>query len=442
MATKAQTKKGDKIAAFVSQYSNKGTGNNYRNACESFLRCINDLPRKAPDGSKATYDYESLFDAYLTDKNRDHNKDMEKFAGCLKEECVSLLSARQIMTYARCILEEYGATVRKSTIRTLKRELKGGAGTVDKVMTAKVIDAALKELDVKGRAIVLTLASSGARLNEILSLKLSDVDFESNPVKLTIRHTKNKQPRYSFISTEAARSVKAWMAKRDDYLKGAAGRNAGLVRAGKSKEKTTDTPYVFPISDASVIAMWENALKAAGLYSADEETGRNQYRLHSLRKFFISQMSMAGQKVLAEHLAGHLGYLDASYRQVDSEQAGTEYLKVQHVVTIGIPPEFREKAAELSGTLKLQGESIDGLRGMNEKLSAQMAKIQEENTALQERSQQFEQALEEQKNNFNLLVDLFGALALEFADQTKNPRMGKEVREMLDKYKANPYSAT
>ena len=394
MATKAQTKKGGKIAAFVSQYSNKGTGNNYRNACESFLRCMNDLPRKGPDGSKATYDYESLFDAYLTDKNRDHNEDMEKFAGYLKEERVSLLSARQIMTYARCILEEYGATVKKSTIRTLKRELKGGAGTVDKVMTAKVIDAALKELDVKGRAIVLTLASSGARLNEILSLKLSDVDFESNPVKLTIRHTKNKQPRYTFISSEAASNVLAWLAKRDDYLKGAAGRNAGLVRAGKSKEKTTDTPYVFPISDASVIAMWENALRAAGLYSADEETGRNQYRLHSLRKFFISQMSMAGQKVLAEHLAGHLGYLDASYRQVDSEQAGIEYKKIEHVVTIGLPPEFRETATELTGKLQLQGESIEGLRAMNEKLVAQMAKMQDEIESMKEKEKRRTDLLE------------------------------------------------
>jgi integrase len=397
------------------------------------------LPRKAPDGSKATYDYESLFDEYLIDKNRDHNEDMEKFAGYLKEERVSLLSARQIMTYARCILEEYGATVKKSTIRTLKRELKGGAGTVDKVMTAKVIDAALKELDVKGRAIVLTLASSGARLNEVLSLKLSDVDFESNPVRLTIRHTKNKQPRYSFISTEAARSVKAWMAKRDDYLKGAAGRNAALVRAGKSKEKTTDTNLLFPISDASVIAMWENALRAAGLYSADEETGRNQYRLHSLRKFFISQMSMAGQKVLAEHLAGHLGYLDASYRQVDSEQAGQEYKKVEHVVTIGIPPEFRETATELTGKLQLQGESIEGLRATNAKLAVQMAKMQEENATLQVRSQQFEEALEEQKNYFSVMVDLWGVTALEAAERENNPRRVKEIHDILDRYKADPY---
>jgi integrase len=346
---------------------------------------VNDLSRKAPDGTKAVYDYESLFDAYLADKTRDHNEDMEKFAGYLRGECASLLSARQIMTYGRCILEEYGARFKKSTVRNLKREMKGGAGTVDKVMTAKVIDAALKELDLKGRALVLTLASSGARLNEIISLKISDVDFESNPVKLTIRHTKNKQARFTFISSEAARTVQEWLVKRDDYLKGATGRNAGLVRAGICKEKTTDTNLLFPLTDSAVNAMWENALKAAGLFSVDEETGRNQYRLHSLRKFFISQMSMAGQKVLAEHLAGHLGYLDASYRQVDSEQAGIEYRKVEHVVTIGIPPEFREKAAELNGKVQLQGESIEGLRAMNEKLVEQIAKMQDEIESMKEK---------------------------------------------------------
>ena len=105
--------------------------------------------------------------------------------------------------------------------KDLKREMKGGAGTVDKVMTAKVIDAALKEMDVRGRALVLTLASSGARLNEVLSLRLSDIDMESDPVKITIRgvNAKNKQTRFTFISDEAAQCVRAWLKKRDDYLK-------------------------------------------------------------------------------------------------------------------------------------------------------------------------------------------------------------------------------
>ncbi|MCX6701159.1 MAG: tyrosine-type recombinase/integrase [Methanomicrobiales archaeon] len=401
MAKKSQSQSGGRIAAFVSSYSNKSTGCGYKNAIEYFLRCMNGLPKKSDNGTKGNYNYELLFDQYLADKKRDNDEDFTKFADCLKAESASLLSARQIMTFARRILEDNGAKFKGKTVRDLKREMKGGAGTVDKVMTAKVIDSALKELDVKGRAIVLTLASSGARLNEILSLKLSDVDFESKPVKLTLRNTKNKQTRFTFISTEAAQCVQAWLEKRKQYLVGASRRNAGLVRAGICGKKDTDSNLLFPLTDSAVNALWENALKAAGLYSQDEQTGRNQYRIHSFRKFFISQLSMAGQKTLAEHLAGHAGYLDGSYRRIDEEAAGNAYLAVQHVLTIGIPPEFRERATELNSKLKIQGESIEGLRAMNEKLVAQMVKL--ENQSLE-----YEQKLskiEDEQQRFRAIAD-------------------------------------
>jgi len=401
MARKTQSQSVGRIAAFVNSYSNTGTGNGYKTAIESFLRCMNGLPKKGENGKKGNYDYEVLFDQYLADKKRDHDEDFTKFADCLKVECVSLLSARQIMTYARRVLEDNGAKFKSKTVRDLKREMKGGAGTVDKVMTANVIESAMKELDLKGRALVLTLASSGARLNEILSLKLSDVDFESNPVKLTLRNTKNKQTRFTFITFEAAQCMKAWLEKREHYLVGASRRNAGLVRAGICGEKDTDSNLVFPLTDSAVNAVWENALKAAGLYSQDEQTGRNQYRIHSFRKFFISQLSMAGQKTLAEHLAGHTGYLDGSYRRIDEEAAGNAYLAVQHVLTIGIPPEFREKATALNNQLKVQGESIEGLRAMNEKLVTQMNRLENQNTDLQEKLSK----LEEEQKRFCAITD-------------------------------------
>ncbi|MGA2917500.1 tyrosine-type recombinase/integrase [Methanoregula sp.] len=394
MAKKSQSQSVGRIAAFVNSYSNTGTGNGYKNAIESFLRCMNGLPKKSENGTKGNYDYELLFDQYLADKKRDHDEDFTKFANCLKAECASLLSARQRMTFARRILEDNGAKFKSKTVRDLKREMKGGAGTVDKVMTANVIESAMKELDLKGRALVFTLASSGARLNEILSLKLSDVDFESKPVKLTLRNTKNKQTRFTFITTEAAQCVKAWLEKREQYLVGASRRNAGLVRAGICGEKDTDSDLLFPLTDSAVNALWENALKAAGLYSQDEQTGRNQYRIHSFRKFFISQLSMAGQKTLAEHLAGHAGYLDGSYRRIDEEAAGKAYLAVQHVLTIGIPPEFREKASELNSTLKIQGESIEGLRVMNENLAAQMVKLENKNMEYEKKLSKIEEEQE------------------------------------------------
>ena len=406
MAKKSQSQPVGRIAAFVSSYSNTGTGNGYKNAIESFLRCMNGLPKKNKDGIKGNYDYELFFDQYLADKKRDHDEDFTKFANCLKAECASLLSARQRMTFARRILEDNGAKFKGKTVRDLKREMKGGAGTVDKVMTANVIESAMKELDLKGRALVFTLASSGARLNEILSLKLSDVDFESKPVKLTLRNTKNKQTRFTFIRTEAAQCVKTWLEKREQYLVGASRRNAGLVRAGICGEKDTDSDLLFPLTDSAVNALWENALKAAGLYSQDEQTGRNQYRIHSFRKFFISQLSMAGQKTLAEHLAGHAGYLDGSYRRIDEEAAAKAYLAVQHVLTIGIPPEFREKATELNSTLKIQGESIEGLRAMNEKLVEQMEKIESKNMFLEQEITKIKEEQERIRRHYDVIDTL------------------------------------
>src|SRR5208337_2667798 len=358
-----------KISDFTSKYSNKSTASGYKNAIESYLRCINSLPKKDKTGKKISHDYETLFDIYLKDKKRDRNADFVTFSNRLKEDAVSAQSARQVMTFARYVLNAHGIKLKDVVIQDLKREMKGGSGTIDKVMTAKVIDTALREMDVRGRSLVLTLLSSGARLNEALSLTLSDIDLESHPVKITVRGTnaKNKQTRYTFISNEAAECVRAWLKKRDEYLKTAATHNKGLIGIGKSSEKATDTDLLFPFSDNAANSMWETALKASGQFSLDTTTGRNQYRIHSFRKFFITQMSMAGQKVLAEHLAGHLGYLDASYRQVGSEQAGAEYLKVMDVVTIGAPIEFKEKAKELNSKLQIQGESIEGLRAINDR---------------------------------------------------------------------------
>ena len=427
-----------KISDFTSKYSNKSTASGYKNAIESFLRCINNLPKKDTNGKKIPHDYETLFDKYLKDKKRDRNADFVKFSDSLKEDAVSAQSARQVMTFARYVLNAHGIKLQDVVIQDLKREMKGGAGTVDKVMTAKVIDAALREMDVRGRSLVMTLASSGARLNEVLSLTLSDIDLESNPVKITIRgaNAKNKQTRYSFISNEAAECLRAWLKKRDAYLKTATTHNKGLIGIGKSSVKVTDTDLLFPFSDNAANSMWETALKASGQFSLDATTGRNQYRIHSFRKFFITQLSMAGQKVLAEHLAGHLGYLDTSYRQVSPEQAGAEYQKVMDVVTIGAPVEFKEKAKELNSKLKIQGESIEGLRAINDRLQNQMQVMQEQNAALQGRLEQIEQVSEDQKKNLDLMVDLWGQLATRSAQRSNDTEMIEEVKTMLDNYKA------
>src|SRR5208283_959163 len=101
-----------KISDFTGKYSNKSTASGYKNAVESFLRCINNLPKKDKTGKKILHDYENLFDQYLKDKKRDRNADFTTFADFLKEDRVSAQSARQVMTYARYLLNTHGVKVK------------------------------------------------------------------------------------------------------------------------------------------------------------------------------------------------------------------------------------------------------------------------------------------------------------------------------------------
>lgn len=377
MAKKAENKEtgSELIAAYVAKYSNKGTGAGYKNAIEAFLRCMFELNKEQAKGR-----YENLLVEYLASDNRDRSGDIKRFAACLVRDSVSAQSARQRLTYAAKFLRDKGITVTEEDINDIKRETKGGAATVDKVMTHKVICQTVTGADIRSKALFLMLASSGARLNEMLSLTMSDVDMGVTPVMITFRETKNGHPRYSFISSEAEQALRLYLTKRGDYIESAKKRVETLKAAtGKKASIDEGTELLFPVADSSVNSTWESLLRKAGLYSRDAKSQRNQYRIHSLRKFFISQMSLAGAKTLGEHLAGHMGYLDASYRQVSPEYAKAEYMKVEKFLICCMPEEAKkavalanEKITILQHQTHEQKESIEDVRALNAALREQM----------------------------------------------------------------------
>lgn len=382
MAKKAEgQKKSERIAAYCAKYSNAGSAAGYRSAIQGFLRCMYGLQKTGSDGKKIAHDYESLFDTYLSDKKRDKIADITAYSACLVRESVSKQSARQQLTYAVKFLRAHGVNILKDDIQDIKREAKGGAATIDKVMDHNVICKALKGSDIRSRALILVLASSGMRIGELLSLSMSDVDLNTNPAMINIRaeNSKNGQGRFTFLTSEAKEAVLDYLKVRDSYI----------VRADKHAEVLGVAPrkesdLLFPVTDSSVNKMWETMLKNAGLYTRDEKSGRNQYRIHSLRKFFISQLSMAGARTLAEHLAGHTGYLDASYRQVSPEFAAREYLKLQSVLIVCIPESIKsgikiadEKIGILMEKTELQSEGLEGLKIINAQLRQQNDEMRE-----------------------------------------------------------------
>ena len=309
------------------------------------------------DGEKIVPAYEMLFEKYLLE-DRDHNVDFTTFAEHLKETRPSL-SAKQTITAVRTLLASFDIKVSDETSRTIKREsMKGNAATAKKTITQKVIADALQHMTVQGRAVILSLASSGARLNEILNIAINDVDFDHNPVKITIRESKNGDQRTSFISDEAAQYVKEFLKVRSDYIEMSNAKSKKLIAKHNIQEKSDNDPRLFPFSSFAVTNWWTDALSDSGKLSIDHVTKRNQMSIHGLRAFFISQMSLIVSKEVPETLAGHAGYLTGSYRTYSDEQLAAEYLKAMHVVSIFGSKQIKELENELKSAQQVSAEKI------------------------------------------------------------------------------------
>ena len=67
--------------------------------------------------------------------------------------------------------------------------------------------------DIKLKTYVMLLAVTGARATEALSIRLKDLDLESNPAKLGIRgeFTKTKVDRHIFITKELKEQLQKWL---------------------------------------------------------------------------------------------------------------------------------------------------------------------------------------------------------------------------------------
>jgi integrase len=366
-----------KLADYLKNYSNRSTAQGYYSAVYHFLDFIYGKQRKTPhvnDGEREKY--EKLIDKYLKSK-RNYPEDLGNFVVSLHGR--PPLTARQIFIRVKEFFNYYNKELSSKELKFLRNKLpKGNARTMERDMDVETIRTILQHLDVKGRALVLVLASSGMRMNEALSVTLDDIDLRSKPACLTVRGETSKtgDTRITFISTEASQAVNEWLKVRGDYIRSSAKRNNGLVKSGRGAEKSSDDDgRLFPFSDQNASAIWDTALVNAGLLSRDKTTNRKQLHYHQFRKFFISQLALVVSKEIAEMLAGHNGYLTGAYRRYTKKQLAEEYLKGEHVLTIQAPKELLEIESEFKAEMQNHSKIIENLIMEKIALKEEMEKI-------------------------------------------------------------------
>jgi integrase len=260
---------------------------------------------------------ESCADRYFEDK-RDYEEDLGSFFVSLKQ--LAPKTQRLRLSATRTFLEENKVELSQRFWRRLRRRIKGnGARTRVVVPTNAQLKQIMLHLPIQGKALYLTLASSGIRIGEALKLQLEDVELDTTPVAINVRseYSKSGNRRTTFMSQEAGDVVSAWLHVRDQYL------DAAVKKSRYAKE--LKTKRLFPFSSANARLMWYNALKKSGYDKKDASTNYYELHVHVLRKFFRSRLDEVIPKGVMARLMGHEGYLTREYLAITEDDLRKHY---------------------------------------------------------------------------------------------------------------------
>ena len=266
-----------KIGEYLSTYVNKGTRTLIYSSIKHFLISIYGGDKKRSDE-----EWETLAEQYFSEcraRKRDWFKDLLNYVTYLAEKerpPASIYgyvnSAKNWITYTLDLdLTPKQRKILKNRVPKGKR-----ARTDEDDLTREKLKKILTHCDTKGRALFLFLASSGIRIGEALQLRMSDIDLEHDPPKVTVRgeYAKEGDKYITFISKEAKTALEEWLKIREEYLRQAFQKGRGLER---TRIRPEEDDRVFPFSKTVVYEMWTNEMLESYLndLKTAQKNGRN-----------------------------------------------------------------------------------------------------------------------------------------------------------------------
>lgn len=206
----------------------------------------------------------------------------------------------------------------------------------DKAYTHADIGKMLEVADLRARATILILASSGCRIGAIPFLKLRNLQ----DTKLTI-YEGSKEEYFTFISPECKVSIDSYLDMRSRYgekLKD----NSPLIRDEFNTRKLMGKAK--PLKREGLRAVLDIAGKKAGVRRIREIS-----LAHGFRKFFTTQCINADiNPEIREMLLGHKIGLAGCYYRPSEQEMFDEYQKAVDNLTIDESNKLRKKVEALT----------------------------------------------------------------------------------------------
>ena len=226
--------------------------------------------------------------------------------------------------------------------------------------------------DIKLRTYVMLLAATGMRAVEALSIRIKDLDFQSNPPKLFVRgeFTKTKSDRTIFLTSELRDQLSSWLdykyrSRRVCYSNG----SQKVITEYRTPEKN-GTDLVFSVYQSAkkpkpnnlyvdICTFFGKMLDRMGKGTREDENEKGRrITLHSFRRFVKTTISDLGYQDFSEYFIGHSG--STYWTKKESEKAEI-FQKIEPYLTFLNVHQLERQGADIRSR-------VDELEELNESL--------------------------------------------------------------------------
>jgi len=385
-----------KIAEFLEQYGSR-TRHSYSSGINTFLSFVyqykrSDSKRISPEDR---LQFEVLAERYLAD-GRDYEQDMISFSKYCSEN-LAPTSGRLYISIVKEFLSHYDIEFsRKQEKKIRNKAPDGGPVSQEADLTKDMLQKLLNFCDIRMKALILGLITSGIRIGEAVTIHDQDIEIAKDQSYgiVSLRGVsrkrgsklKNRHNRTTFIGKEAVKALLQWREVRAGYIERSCKRSRD-----RWKPSDLNDGRVFPFGIPSLGESLRTALKHAKLYTPDDETGRSLIHFHLFRKYFITTMTNSGIPAkFIDFYSGHPGELDHVYQKQTKEKLLEVYLKGEPYLRIyddGV-----EEIAKTKEEIRSTNEAMRDLRISNlemksklqdfDKMQARLKEIEQQMTAM------------------------------------------------------------
>jgi len=196
-------------------------------------------------------------------------------------------------------------------------------------LTKELLIKLLRNLPAKLQAAALLALSSGLRVGEITGLTILDIEFNSEPVKISVRAetSKSNEDRETYISKEASDALQDYLTRFFGWSEDSTNKKIQSLRIfGRTNKIKEGDSFRLPTPEEQLsdsINLQKALIRAISKVPELNKLGRNGRRIihfHAFREYFYTEVSNASGSNYAHALMGHHEYLDTYYTLSKKEQ--------------------------------------------------------------------------------------------------------------------------